>query len=377
MKLRSKTPRLGPGYGRDSGKQYASGLHIFQHQKKYGEYSTVTQHLVRLIALTVLVAMITGCSDETAPVPTSGSIFVKVLTGAELTPVAGALVTTQPPTSSVLTDSAGQYRFTGVTPGTYVVTAQRVGVGAGTSTINVVGGAATTAVILFDGVGPQSELPPVTDGLAVFFPLDNSADVQVGASRVSSNVLRGALATTDRKNRQGKATRFIGEDTSYLVATLDAALQRVPVTISFWLRKDGAPKALETILSKYLHPSGDGIHFVYEGQNFTAAYMASNFGNYSRSNVQHPSMNRWVHVAYVCGPTICALYLDGQLVSSTGWATGRSTNTFTNEQLYVGFTRSTAISGSPLTAFKGSIDDLAWYNRELTTEEVKMISDDR
>lgn len=329
------------------------------------------------LAALLLVVVIVGCSDETAPGPTSGAIVGKVLSGKELNPVVGAVVTTQPPTSSVLTDSVGQFRFPSVANGNYYLTARRTGFGSGNTTISVRGGETTIATILLDGSTPLEDLPPVTSGLAVFFPLDNSPAVTVGDSLVSANMLYDAFPATDRKNRQAKATRFLGEETSYLIATLDPMLQYVPLTISFWLRKDYAPQALETILSKYRHPSGEGIHLVYENENFTAAYMTGGFANYSRSDAQHPALGKWVHVAYVCGQTACALYIDGELQRESPWNTGRALNTVTNEPFYIGFTRSAATTGTPLTSFKGAIDDLAWYSRVLTSAEIKRLSDDR
>ncbi len=336
----------------------------------------MSRRLLSLAAL-LLIIVIVGCSDETAPAPTSGAIIGKVLLGKQLLPVVGALVTTQPPTSSVLTDSAGEFRFPSVANGNYYLTAQRTGFGSGNTTISVRGGETTNATILLEGSTPLEDLPPVTSGLAVFFPLDNSATVLAGDSLVSGNILYDALAATDRKNRQAKATRFLGKETSYLKATLDQTLQNVPLTISFWLRKDAAPKTLETILSKYLHPSGEGIHIVYDNQMFTAAYMTGGFENYSRSDAQHPALATWVHVAYICGQTGCALYINGELQRESPWNKGRALNTVTNEPFYIGFTRSTATSDSPLASFNGAIDDLAWYSRVLTSAEIKKLSDDR
>lgn len=337
----------------------------------------VTLRIVSLFTVMVFIGVLSGCSDETAPAPTTGSITGKVLLGKGLTPVAGAIVTTLPPTASVITDSTGSYRVLSAAAGTYQITAQRSDVGTGSASISVRAGEATQANIVIDGGTPETELPPVTSGLAVFFPLDNSATVLAGDSFVSGNILYDALAATDRKNRQAKATRFLGKETSYLIATLDQTLQNVPLTISFWLRKDAAPKALETILSKYLHPSGEGIHIVYDNQTFTAAYMTGGFENYSRSDAQHPALATWVHVAYICGQTGCALYIDGKLQRESPWNKGRALNTVTNEPFYIGFTRSTATSGSPLTSFNGAIDDLAWYSRVLTSAEIKKLSDDR
>lgn len=327
-----------------------------------------------LVAFAVFSA---GCSDETAPSPTTGSIRGKVLLGTDLMPVAGAQVTSQPPTSSVLTDSAGEFRIPSVANGSYDLTAQRVGVGSGTVAITVRGGESIEANIIIGDSGPQVELPPVTDGLVVFFPLDNTARVGTGEAFVRSSSMMNTQATDDRKKRQGRATRFLGSSSSYFMADLLPDVQNVPLTISFWLRKDVAPRALETIMSKYLHPSGEGIHLVYESWNFTAAYMTGEFRTYSRVDIEHPKENQWVHIAFVCDDRKCYLYVDGALRGSSLWSTGSSTNTTTTEPFYIGTTRSTAISGSPLEPFRGSIDDLGWYSRALSAQEVIQLSDDR
>lgn len=97
-----------------------------------------------ILALTI---GITSCKDDPATPATTGTIsgMVKNSTGAI---VAGAIVTTTPPTSSVTTDANGAYTIPNVVPGAYLVTATKEGMGTGSTTISVAAGKSTTADVV-------------------------------------------------------------------------------------------------------------------------------------------------------------------------------------------------------------------------------------
>lgn len=75
--------------------------------------------------------------------------------------------------------------------------------------------------------------------------------------------------------------------------------------------------------------------------------MTGSFSVKSRIDVDHPVMNRWVHVVFVFDNFGCALYIDGLKMQSAKWSGGNSHNTTSNEPLYLGFSRST-LSGDIL-----------------------------
>ena len=98
--------------------------------------------------LFVIAILISSCAkDETTnPVtPTTGTITGKVTNGGAS--VNGATVTTNPVTSTVTTDTAGNYTITSVAPATYTVTATKTGLGNGITSVNVTAGGTATANI--------------------------------------------------------------------------------------------------------------------------------------------------------------------------------------------------------------------------------------
>ncbi|MFI5252658.1 MAG: SUMF1/EgtB/PvdO family nonheme iron enzyme [Bacteroidota bacterium] len=89
--------------------------------------------------------MLSCKKDETNPIQTPMPGIIKGLvtntTGDSL--ISGATVTTNPPTSSVTTDSGGAYNIDNVSPGIYTVTATKGGYLPGRVTVNVVAGKTT------------------------------------------------------------------------------------------------------------------------------------------------------------------------------------------------------------------------------------------
>ncbi len=77
-----------------------------------------------------------------------GTIRGAVINGLTGQPTAQAVVSTTPPSSSVLTDAAGAFTMGDVPAGTYLVQAERVDVGSGTAQVAVTTGATATATIV-------------------------------------------------------------------------------------------------------------------------------------------------------------------------------------------------------------------------------------
>ncbi len=82
---------------------------------------------------------------DTAGVITTGSIVGIVKDSQTLEPIIGALVNTDPASSSVFTDSNGAYKFENVEPGDYTVQISKSGYEKASAQITVVAGQATQA----------------------------------------------------------------------------------------------------------------------------------------------------------------------------------------------------------------------------------------
>lgn len=105
---------------------------------------------IKLIALILLpiIFFLSSCSeDNPVQTPTTGTIQGKVTNATGDTLVAGANITTSPPTSSVNSDPQGNYNIPEVPSGTYTVIATKGGYNPGSVNITVAAGKSTTGDI--------------------------------------------------------------------------------------------------------------------------------------------------------------------------------------------------------------------------------------
>ncbi|MHB2154053.1 carboxypeptidase-like regulatory domain-containing protein [Calditrichota bacterium GD2] len=99
--------------------------------------------------LLMLLLFILSCSkkETTEPAPTTGTISGTVMNKAGDAAVPAAIVTTEPPTSSVSTDNQGKYTIEEVDPGDYIVQAVKDGFDPGNVNVTVKAGKTVTADI--------------------------------------------------------------------------------------------------------------------------------------------------------------------------------------------------------------------------------------
>ncbi|MBS1902681.1 MAG: carboxypeptidase regulatory-like domain-containing protein [Bacteroidetes bacterium] len=101
-----------------------------------------------------------GCSkDVVTSSPTTGTISGTVI-DSNGTGVSGALISSSPASSQLLSDATGSYTLPDLTPGFYTVTASKEPTGTGSAAVNVVAGKTTTAIIRLNPA-------PLTTGILV------------------------------------------------------------------------------------------------------------------------------------------------------------------------------------------------------------------
>jgi hypothetical protein len=89
-----------------------------------------------------------GCDDETVGPDERGDLVGTVLNAETDAPVAGANVTTSPPTQSILTDDDGRFTIDGVEAGSYSVTATESDFESRSVSVQVREGEPTDATVL-------------------------------------------------------------------------------------------------------------------------------------------------------------------------------------------------------------------------------------
>lgn len=114
------------------------------------------------LVLILCAALLAGCAKEQAPTAPLGAISGRVVDEISGEPIAGATVSTDPPTSTVITDSSGSYTISDVKEGSYTVKISKSGYLEGTVDVSVVsGGTATTEIGL-----RALNSPPVIHGIS-------------------------------------------------------------------------------------------------------------------------------------------------------------------------------------------------------------------
>jgi TolB protein len=95
------------------------------------------KHL-RLFSFLALAAMLVpSCTEDTIQPDVFGSLTGQVLIEGTGTPIADAIVSTNPPTSQVLTDSQGRFSFDEIEAGTYTIRAEKTGLTSASETVTI------------------------------------------------------------------------------------------------------------------------------------------------------------------------------------------------------------------------------------------------
>jgi len=126
--------------------------------------------------ITVTAGQTTTCNLELQP--TTGTISGTVTDAGTAMPLAGASVSTQPATTTVITDAQGDYTISDVTPGFYTVTASASGYMDNSTNVTVTAGQTSTAYLALQADYSGSWNGTTTQGKTISFTIVNNAFTQ-------------------------------------------------------------------------------------------------------------------------------------------------------------------------------------------------------
>jgi hypothetical protein len=202
-----------------------------------------------------------------------------------------------------------------------------------------------------------------SNGLVGWWPFNGNANDESGNGNHGTE--NGATLTSDRNGKENSAYSFQDNDITQSISTnYKGVLGKNSRTISFWFLQEVISNVDQQILLGY----GD---FILGGQ-FIATTLNGKIGvdilNASRHFATIP-LYKWHHALYVYngGNSIddVKLYFNGILQTDYSLSYG---NEELNTQLGVNFSIN---NGSiKYQKFIGKIDDIAFYNRALTQEEI-------
>ena len=214
-------------------------------------------------------------------------------------------------------------------------------------------------------------------GLVAWYPFNGNANDESGNSL--NGKVDKAILTKDRFGILNKAYYF---DSSRVITIPETVNKNLfPLSVSLWVQIDTSKvSGLGNLFGKYIAASWNGfliqtMRRVDSVGNVTFKIVpwyirdANNrlLGLYGEEDFATDLIpGKWHHFVFTVGKDKGATYLDGKLFDTHLW-TGKSGES-TNPYLW-------QIGGLYNDWFKGNLDDIGVWNRELTSEEVKNLYD--
>jgi hypothetical protein len=245
------------------------------------------------------------------------------------------------------------------------------------SATEICSGRSVVLTASISGGGSGGSIPPyLQQGLMAFYPFDGNAN------DLSNNHNNPNLSTIqygpDRYGQPGKAGYFYGNEYA-IVPNSPSFFVENAFSVSFWyfvnsnFPTDGwwNTKAVFTKNNDYPYGAvvfmGPGIDSIGLGLGTDSWNSYKNFGkNIPRSSF----VNGWHHVVMLYDGSLGKIYFDGELISEKVCAP--SWGSANNLDLHIG------VNGDPNGwypyKFQGRLDDLGFWNRSLSLEEIQQLS---
>lgn len=306
--------------------------------------------------------------------PTVGEIRGKVIDPESGVGISTANVSTEPPSSSITTDSEGHYIIQGIPAGDYTITAIKQGYVNTSVNIAVASGKTTAADIHLTKLMETSSNSPdesiLSDAPVAYYPFNGNANDESGNENHST--VHGATLTTDRFGNPNSAYSFDGVD-DYIKASADY-LPKAERTVSLWFYANTINKPVlfgyggngECGTSWFM-----GINNPPRSQNAFAMQSHCEVNRIRVHYNQNP-LGKWYHWVITTNHDGTKVYIDGKEVA-------------VNDKFVV----NTAVQGkemalgvavnvngmAPFTDanvkyFNGTLDDIIIWDRSLAEDEV-------
>lgn len=201
----------------------------------------------------------------------------------------------------------------------------------------------------------------LSSGLIAYLPMDGNGNDVSGNGNNANISATGAYMTTDRLSTQNAATFFNG---SLEQGSMDFGTSllnnRTSFSMSYWFNPSALTNAMSLVGQDNLLETG-----FYTGPNRIVVYHPTS----GSTNVNLAiAAGAWVHVAITCTNTQMRIYINGILTNTVAGNHSLSTTTY-----------NTRIGGNVLnqsnnTWFRGKIDEVRFYDRILTTDEINYLS---
>ena len=219
---------------------------------------------------------------------------------------------------------------------------------------------------------PFPTFAALEDGLVAHYPLDG--DVLDFGGSAHNGAAFGATLTADRDGNPDSAYAFNGVNNFLQIPHFDALnMTRNGFAVSYYVRvhpQQFSPDGLYSVLDKFHGFGCDGTATGWTFQGHTSSGLSFVYGdNVNYNGIAGPSISndQWHHVIGMVSDSQFIFYVDGTLVRAQNLPNDPVGNT---SPLFIG---KWACGNSRF--FHGAVDDIRIYDRNLTNEEIVVLSE--
>lgn len=212
-----------------------------------------------------------------------------------------------------------------------------------------------------------------SNGLIGWWPFNGNANDQSGNN--NNGVINNATLTLDRNGSPNSAYLFNGTSANIILGQNTSPFQfNGNFTLSYWIKDNMISQVNQCIVNTLPHTIlGHSFNYTYAnpttpgqiGQAFgngTGTWIVNAFSPYYPNSMF--LSNQWVHNVMVKNGGLWQFYENGNLVGTFNTASNPGTAAC---KLYVG---STSLPGGPFQWLNGCMDDIGFWNRALTFQEI-------
>lgn len=235
-------------------------------------------------------------------------------------------------------------------------------------------------ILFFVSCALLSASQNLTNKLQACYPFNNNAQNFAATGSPLNGTLTNVGSTTGHTGSSNSAYRLNGSVGSYIELPDHPGLKSDSVFFSGWFRIDSLP-GINFPNLEYLVYTSNGctsnfeaysLHIYYEASVsnhvFCLSKCGSNCGNKPQIiSLVTPVVSNWYHVCFYITNSVMKLYVNGVFQSSVnhnvpfGYQAGKN--------VFLGVTNESNFNHP----FKGAIDNVRFYNRELSQQEITQL----
>jgi formylglycine-generating enzyme required for sulfatase activity len=198
-----------------------------------------------------------------------------------------------------------------------------------------------------------SSIPSFLSGLVAFYPFNGNADDMSGNNY--HGTVAGAELVADRFGSSNRAYYFDGVNFDSIAINLPTLNE---ITFSLWVKPSGVQSG--SGIGRFIHSEPEWFDIGLSSPAGTPiATKVGNQDSWRQTSVNLES-GGWRMATFTAGNGILKIYLDGQLVETTGY----------NGTLGMSPRRIGSYFANPGDDFYGVLDDVRIYNRALSSQDI-------